>query len=149
MMTTRKIGQITYTEYIVKAGETTVQQIARDQLHNESRYKEIKQWKNNTFNEITTTLQPGWVLLLPPVAATEAILKFHNTSLGGDPVYSEARSDSSKIIYTAQINTEFQYKKSTLTRDSNGRLWVKLYLRGIPKDIYVLKMERFILQTRS
>jgi hypothetical protein len=86
MMTTRKIGQTIYTEYIVKTGETTLQQIARDQLHDESRFKEIKQWKNNTFNEITTTLQPGWILLLPPVSDTA--LTFHNTSLGGDNVYS-------------------------------------------------------------
>jgi hypothetical protein len=136
MMTTRKIGSIVYTEYIVKAGETTVQQIARDHLQEEGRFKEIKQWQNNTFNEITTTLQPGWVLLLPPVS--DIVLTFRNTSLGGDRVFSGPGLNFSEL-YTAQINTEFHYKKSSLTSDLNGCLWVRAVSAGHPEGYICVK----------
>jgi hypothetical protein len=119
--------RITYTEYIVKAGETTLQQIARDQLHDESRFHEIKKWENGTDNKIPdgTTLHQGWVLLLPPVS--EDIFTLKLTALEGSYIRN-GHGKNFEAITSAPINTPFPYKKNSLTQDSNGLLWVQVNL---------------------
>jgi len=115
--------RITYTEYVVKAGETTLHQIARDQLYDESRFKEIKEWKNNTVNEVTNKLTQGQVLLIPPVS--DDIATFKISALEGSNVRS-GHGLNFGVIHIAPINTPFHYSKKSLTKDSNGRLWVEV-----------------------
>ena len=126
-MTTHTIAdvsgnRITYTEYVVKAGETTLHQIARDQLYDESRFKEIKEWKNNTVNEVTKKLTQGQVLLIPPVS--DDIATFKIAALDGSNVRS-GQGLNFGVIYIAPINTPFHYSKKSLTEE-NGRLWVEV-----------------------
>jgi len=128
LMTTHTIAdpsgkRITYTEYIVKAGEKTLHQIARDHLYDENRFKEIKEWKNNTSNEITKELKQGQVLLIPPVS--DDISTFKLTALEGSNVRS-GHGLNFTVFYTAPINTEFHYSKKSLTKDANERLWVEV-----------------------
>jgi len=134
-MPTHKKGSTTYSEYVVKAGET-VQQIAREQLHDERRFKEIKLWKDNNFNEIATALQAGWIVLVPVL--DDPSLKFRNTTLGGDRVLGGPGLNYPQL-YLAPINTEFQYKKSSLTKDASGNLWARVTSVGKPEGFFCVK----------
>jgi hypothetical protein len=117
------------TKYKVKAGETTVKQIARDHLHDESRFKEILQVKNGVLAyPDENNLHPNDELLLPPVfAAVEESATIKLTALTGSFIRSGHSMDSSQIS-AAPINTPFNYKKSSITKDSNGRVWVEVNL---------------------
>jgi hypothetical protein len=71
-LNTRHIGNVFYTEYAVKAGET-LKQVAKDQLHDESHFTEIYRLNNNVpeIKSISATEAiAGWTLLLPPVPAS-------------------------------------------------------------------------------
>jgi hypothetical protein len=131
MMTTHTVidlsgKRITYTEYTVKAGETTLHQIARDHLYDEKRFKEIKEWvkKTETSQEVTKALTPGQVLLIPPIS--EDIATFKLIALGGSNVRRAHIVNATSLIYTAPIDTPFHYSKKSLTKDSNGLLWVEV-----------------------
>jgi len=68
----RMIAKQPYTEYTVKTGET-LRQIAKTQLHDESRLPEIYRLNNSTpeIKSISETQNlTGWILLLPPVSAS-------------------------------------------------------------------------------
>lgn len=114
---------IIYTFYTVKAGEKTLHQIARDQLYDEGRFKEIMEWKDPLHLEVTKELVPNQILLIPPVSA----------DIGSFTITADAdvRSGSyleASLIYKAVMkdNTLFHYSKKTLTLDSNGRMWVQV-----------------------
>jgi hypothetical protein len=122
------------TKYTVKTGETTVKQIARDHLHDESRFKEIFCLKSNILAyPDETNLQPGLVLLLPPVFVSppvpEELATFTNVSLDGNFVRSGAGIQYPEL-YHAKIGTKFTYKKSSLTKDSGENLWVRATSAG-------------------
>ncbi len=98
-LNTRNIGGTYYTEYTVKAGET-LQQIARDQLHNENLITGIYRLNAGApeIKAIAATQNlTGWVLLLPPVPPA-ALVGHHAAS----NKLTEIKDSADKGIITAE-----------------------------------------------
>lgn len=114
---------VIYTEYVVKPGEETRHQIARDHLYDESRFQEILGWKNSTYYEITVKLTPGEVVLYPPVSDDIGIFKI--TASSGSNIRNGHGLNFNPPIYSAPTNSVFRYSKKSLFVEST-RLWVEV-----------------------
>lgn len=114
---------VIFTEYTVKPGETTLHQIARDHLYDESRFNEIKEWKDSTYIVVTKQLVTGQVLLIPPVSDDIETFKVA-ASLGSN--IRSAHDLNASVLSVAPNGTPFHYSKKSLTLDSNKRLWVEV-----------------------
>lgn len=126
------------TKYKVKAGETTVKQIARDHLHDENRFKEILTIKNGILAyPDENNLHPNDELLLPPVfASVEESATLRITAFGVE-VRSKNDMGASTISKPA-IGDSFNYRKSSITKDSNNRVWVEVALKsGTPSTGWI------------
>lgn len=146
-LTTSIVLALPTKKYTVQKGETTVKQIAKDHLHDEGRFKEIFCLKNNILAyPDETNLQPGLVLLLPPVfgspSVSEALTPFTNVSLEGNYVRKGAGVEYDPPLYHAKTNTKFTYKKSTLTKDSKGNLWVIATSDGRPEGYICVRFKQ-------
>jgi hypothetical protein len=126
------------TKYKVKAGETTVKQIARDHLHDESRFKEILTVKNGqlAFPD-ENNLHPNDELLLPPVfASAEESATLKITAFGVE--VRSAHDMGASTISKPAMGDSFNYKKSSITKDSNNRVWVEVTLKsGTPSTGWI------------
>lgn len=120
------------TKYKVKAGETTAAQIARNHLHDESRVKEIYMVIKGILSYPPEKLNPNDELLLPPVfASVEESATLRITAFGVE-VRSKPDMGAGAISKPA-IGDSFNYKKSSITKDSNNRVWVQVTLKtGTP-----------------
>lgn len=119
--------KIYYTEYKVTPADANkyLQQIAKEQLFDESLYTGILRWlaapnaqgfQWEEINPKNVLVSPQWTLLLPPSDFATFTLNARAN------VRRSPRVDGSNIHSTAEIKTKFVYKKSTVIVE-NGLVW--------------------------
>lgn len=114
-----------FTEYKLKPGDKSLAQVAREQLYDESLHTRILKWldvpnaQGFQFEEIAPNAKIAdlrTVLLPPSDYATFTLTAKTN-------VRKTARVEGANVLYAADANAKFVYKKSTVIKDGNGMLW--------------------------
>jgi hypothetical protein len=121
--TTPKAGGL-FIEYKIQPGDTSLKQIARNQLADESLWDKIvlnretpNPATNNYWDEIPAgAWDPRWVLLLPPSIYAAFIITVKTTI---------CKNPNGALLGEAKVGEKFFYKRSSVSRSADKKVvWV-------------------------
>lgn len=118
-------SRVIFTEYQLQASDKnkSIAQIAREQIGNEKPahpiYRKVTPGPNNPiWAEVKDPLDPSWTLLLPPSEYASFTINEN------EKVRTSAQIENNNILYEAQANFRFIYKKNSVVVDNtNGMVW--------------------------